>query len=178
MLAGSAQAAIIYNEAVDGSVPNAGTANLGILAPGANTIVGTLAGGILPGFVVPNVGDTYVFQVAPGTRLVSITLDSLTFPSPQDAAFGMRIIFDSEFRMLSSDTFGLELLPLFGSDAVGPGSYRLRFQTRDVRRARTPWPYQATFNVVSDEVPEPGSLSLLLLGAGALFAVRRKRQSA
>jgi len=172
MLAGSAQAAIIYNEAVDGDAPNGAWADLGTLTPGANTIVGKLEGS-RPSAPLDDV-DNFRFELAPGTKLVSITLDSFDFdPDITNPPLVVTLLGDGAGGG-RPDRVGVDLLAVFGADAPGPGSYILSFISPNVHEIA----YQATFNVASDEVPEPGSLSLLLLGAGALFAVRRKRRSA
>jgi len=149
---------------------------LGTLAGASLTIVGSVGGARGP----RDYNDNFRFDLALGTQLVSITLDSFDQRGP--IPVNVLLFRTSGGDVLGRGTLrggdvGSDLLDIFGFDALDPGDYTFRLEREFVTLGRPGSSYQLTFNVASDEVPEPGSLSLLLLGAGALFAVGRKRRS-
>jgi hypothetical protein len=65
-----------------------------------------------------------------------------------------------------------ELLSQLGIVSIGPGSYGMYLQNADAQSYTTVANYQLDF--VVEPTPEPGTLGLLLLGAG-VFTLRHRR---
>lgn len=168
LFSGAAEAATIYNEAVDGDAFGSvlpGT-DLGTLASDAtSTILGSFdAGGA--GFPNgPDEQDSYTFTV-----LDAFTVDATTLGG-DDAKYSLW-----QLPALSKQADGSPGTNIFGSFGAGTYSVTLIGFPNNAGAGD----YRIDINVgrVVAPVPLPASVPLLLAGLGALCLVARRRRSA
>ena len=99
-------AAVIYDEAVDGDLPNiCGPKSLGVLSPGSFTVKGQALGGDR---------DSFSFSIPAGAQLTDFTLDSLS----QSGTTSFTLM--PHFRFLECS--GGTTVPLIGPTTVGAGN--------------------------------------------------------
>lgn len=173
--------AVDWDEGLDGDLSSDQFAptDFGILAEGAHTVSGATEAD------TPD-RDFWTFDIAPGTELASIVLNSYSGPAGGGSFFaiedgvGFSTLTDASGYLgttlvgnIAGAQAGDDVLDdlggaLFGgagfTGALGPGSYTLWFQeTGDVTE------YSFTLNVT----PAPGAVALL--GFAGLGAMRRRR---
>ena len=179
--AASAQAAVVYDEAVDGGLSNDPLAPTVIdFNVGDNTVIGNTGPGNFPPPINPGL-DAFTFTIEPGEQLTGIFLDGFTPDAPANTT-GM-VLFDgnqgsgSTFTFIGGGGFGTgDIGSNIGQAIVtdpagaglslplGPGDYT--FETREFG-GQTDW--EVRFTVV----PAPGAAGLL--GLAGLAAARRRR---
>jgi hypothetical protein len=160
-------AAVVFNESINGPLSFTGTSPTQIpLNLGANSIVSTFGGSTQ--------FDYFSFTLATGQSLTSFRLDSYV---SADAVAWLGIKRGSDWtinydrtQMLAQQHFGTanicsDILGISTSSPLVAGTYTVRSQQLGATAN-----YQVTLNVI----PEPSSLSLLLLSLGALSLHRRR----
>ena len=162
-----APAAVVYSEPSNGTLSSSGTAPTQIpLNLGVNSIVSTFGGSTQ--------FDYFSFTLATGQSLNSFRLDSYV-STDAVAWLGIKrgadwtIGYDTT-QMIAQQHFGTanigsDILGISTSSPLVAGTYTVRSQQLGATAN-----YQVTLNVI----PEPSSLSLLLLSLGAL-SLRRCR---
>ena len=160
-------AAVVFNESMNGPLSSTGTSPTQIpLNLGANSIVSTFGGSTQ--------FDYFSFTLATGQSLTSFRLDSYV---SADAVAWLGIKRGSDWtinydttQMLAQQHFGTanigsDILGISTSSPLVAGTYTVRSQQLGATAN-----YQVTLNVI----PEPSSLSLILLSLGALPLCRRR----
>lgn len=153
----SANAAVIYDEAIDGDAAAVIGTDLGVLAAGENIVIGTSPGNFDD--------DWYKFTIDVDSILDSIIL--LTYSGPGGNlgwANGSSIVLDHT-GPVNTSYIGNDLLEFGGlasiPDFLGAGTYAVKIGTGTNQNA-----YSFAFNVSKTSVPEP--MPFLLLGIGLL----------
>lgn len=168
--AGQAQSAIIYNESVDGDLPSS-SPNLGSLAAGTNTVLGTVS-------MSPSDLDTFSFVIPKGSTVTGITVSvternsvffNLRFDLYSGAGFGGTNL-ENVLTFGTSDTKNFTVTPLSdGTYTMGVG-----FQ---IGGSNVIMDYSVGISVTS--VPEPSSFALFgIASVTGLVAARRRRPKA
>lgn len=186
--AGSAQAAVVWDEAVDGDLSNSGLApSFVALSAGSNQVLG-VTGRDVPGGTVDReyfsitvpVGHVLsAMLLLPGSGIIGgasfIGLQAgplFTVPSNTPDATGMLGWWLYDVGTVGSDLLPLMAVPSNGSSGfsvpLGAGNYSFWVQETGVGAA----PY--SFDLQVTAVPELPSLALLLAGLAALPLVRRR----
>jgi hypothetical protein len=200
LLAAAPAIATIYDEAVSGDLSNdKATPTALVLTPGLNSVIGTVSGfpplgsdpqdwvsfTIPTGFVMTSyVNSKYVSEDDQGFTGFqsgsSFSGDEFTAGNYAGYAHFGTAAQNPDMNPVSSNTVGVNLLPLMADPSFAPGAtgftpplgagtYTFLIQQGDP----SPTGYQFDMNVRS--VPEPGSsLCLLVLGGLAIFALQRR----
>lgn len=184
LLAGAANAAVIYQESLDGDLSGAFASPTAVtLSSGVNSIIGQTGnngnGGAIggTGTAVSRDADYFTFSVTAGQVVNSISIASYTF-SPSDpgvsfmgfrmaASFSGQGSGDIDGQSLFNASSGDIISGLTGSSTLGPGDYSVWVQETSDNVVD----YQLDINVV----PEPSSALLVILG-GCGFVLRRSRR--
>lgn len=177
LFAGVANAGLIYDEAVDGDAAgdnNSGSvigADLGLLAFGTNSVMGSTPGG--------DDDDWFKFSIGVGFTLDSITLSAYSGPGGNLGWAGNGLNIDVDHvGPLDGSLIGTDLLESPGlfsvSDSFGPGSYAIKLGTGTNQNS-----YTIDFNVSRGgvSVPEPTSIALLSFGLAGIGFSRKKRKT-
>jgi hypothetical protein len=166
----SGQGTIIWDESVNGPLSNDGSnpSLLGVLPSGTGSILGATQS--------QPVGNNWVVYsdffnlTVPGGSLVS----ALTFASDRPVALWVGTDhFSTQLGYVVNPSNG-DLLSQLGLASIGPGSLDMYVMNYDFRATPSTANYRLDF--VSQSVPEPGSLGLLLVGVICLIVVRRWRK--
>ena len=163
-----APAAVVYSESSNAPLSSSGTSPTQIpLNLGANSIVSTFGGSTQ--------FDYFSFTLATGQSLNSFRLDSyvstdavawLGIKTGADWTIGYEIAQMIAQQHFGTANIGTDILGISTSSPLVAGTYTVRSQQLGATAN-----YQVTLNVI----PEPSSLSLLLLSLGALSLHRRRR---
>lgn len=191
LLATPAGAAVIYNEAVNGDLPQNSPFPVLSLAVGTNDVLGTSFVNFSSGG--PNTADfdSFEFTVPAGTMLTAITYTStVTFDNSNDQSLRLEVFLDTvsplasaacqEFYIINQPSFGPTCLVPPGNTfssplPLGANTYLLfegQFQATNF--GETDWSYDWTLTVAP--TPEPASMASLGAGVALLgiAAVRRR----
>lgn len=165
LVSGTSFAVTVWDESIHGDLSDAPGAPTPIVVSfGANTILGSIGGPI-----VPDVSglDDFTFTVADEFEVFSITLDAYGPEASNMGLFnlyqgplGSGVLLDS--AVMSTANVGSNLLE---AGPLGPGEY-----TIDLREGGSEQNYGLTINIV----PEP-STSMLFLAGLVMLAGRRRR---
>jgi hypothetical protein len=166
---GAASAAVIYDENdssdVTGIHPGV---DLGTLALGTSTVVGTLPGDFD--------ADWFQFTIGVGMQLDDILIAAFTGPGGNVSFVGGTFtIFDVVNVGVNGNSIGVDILDIAGpASTLAPGTYSVKVGTGTNMNT-----YALDFVVSSvGQVPEPASLALLGIGIAGLAAARRRKQMA
>lgn len=169
IMASGATAGVIYDESVSGDAVSAGGpavvgANVGTLAIGDNSIIGTSLFGDF---------DDYIFQVAANTQLLSISLNLTNGPAQGAVLSDLWTATGTSDVVLSTAGSAFTGVNSLFTDALalGPGLYRIDHNfnyTFD-------YTWTLTVRPNGQSVPEPGALALFFLGLIGLGVVRRRQ---
>jgi len=165
------QVTILWNESVNGEISQDGSppTSLGALQLGTNSIFGATE--CVPyGNIWGAYPDIFTFEV-PSDFIVTATYIQVDLPYIWawigDSTFSNEIAFD-----LNPSTG--QLLSQWGISSISPGLYGMYLQSADAQPYTTTAHYELDF--VAEYAPEPGTIGLLLLGAG-VFTLRHCRKS-
>jgi hypothetical protein len=176
-LVGSSQAAVIYDESINGDLATFSNTTLTFSA-GSNTLLGSAAFGPTTDF------DGFLFNIGVGQVLNSVTyrvLNSSIDPNTTALTEGYSLYSGGHYQGASLFNVTLNILSqvpvsaIDNSPFLSPGVYAISpsFLSRSGNGGS--WNYEVVFNVT--EVPEPGSLALAGLGLSGLLVARRRKQS-
>ena len=165
------QTTILWNESVNGELSqdyNSPTP-LGTLQLGTNIIIGATE--CVPiGYNWLSYQDCFTFEVPSNSDNTAIYIQT---DKPDIWAWIGDSTFSNELAFDTNPSTG-ELLSQMGLSSIIPGIYGMDLLNDDEQPYTSVANYQLDF--VVEPVPEPGTLGLLLLGAG-VFSLRSRRQS-
>lgn len=168
--------AVVYSEASSGDLSGAFAAPTAIvLSNGANTVSGSIGNNGDTGATNGRDADYFTFNIAAGSTVNAITIDSYTFsPNDPGVSFLGYVASGSFTGQTGGDIDGSafinagsgDFLPALAGGPLGPGTYSI-------------WLQETSANVVDYEltisqIPEPGSAALF--GIAALGLVLRRRR--
>lgn len=176
----AAQAATIWDEAVNGDLSNDGEATTPVvMTVGPNRVIGATGNS---GQGVD--ADHFRFTVPPGTRLTSITLLDNTTVSGGSSFFGIAVgpsISATNlltFLHYSADQIGSNLMPMLGTGPLASGTYSVWVQETG-GPVKYGFEFVTTPVAINATVPTLPEWGLLLLGALlALIAWRKSQREA
>lgn len=166
----SANAALIYDEAIQGDATNdlVNGVDLGVLAAGESTVFGTSPGN--------SDDDWFKFTIGSDSILDSIILLAYSGPGGNLGwADDLNIIFNHTGPVMT-DYVGNDFLE-YGAlsslpDFLGAGSYAIKIGTGTNQNS-----YQLAFNVSKTSVPEPMPILLFAIGLLGLGYARIRNKS-
>ena len=160
-----AQGTVNWNESVNGPLSNnyLTPTSLGVLRIGTNTIIGTSA---LTN--ATTTGDFFTISIPIGSQITSLFLirDRKLFV----------LIGNTEYTSTLGYSFDAQtgdLMTQFQLSPIGSGLYGFEVDNNDFGTVTSIANYQLNFIV--QPVPEPGTLGLFALGAGALAWARSRK---
>ncbi len=179
LLAGAANAAVIYQESVDGDLSGAFASPAAVtLSSGVNSIVGQFGNNGGTGATDGTDADYFTFSVTAGQLVNAINIASYTFSpgDPGSSFMGFRAATsfngqgggDIDGQSLFNASSGNVISGLAsGGMTLGPGDYSIWMQETSDNVVD----YQIDINVI----PEPSSGALIILGGCGLFLRRSRR---